>query len=320
MAGLALVVVACPVAASPGEDAMFARLRGLDRRVAIVADRLLIANATLCRRTEPAFGMVLHAIDQYPLKARPGARAAFGFGAPVAVEAVVPGAAADLVGVRADDGVVAIAGLPVAGGAKAVSTGARDAVLDRLAGMPVGAEVAVTLLRDGTAREVRIVPVAACAVRVELSMERGAEAVADDATILVGSDLVERIDEDGLAVVLAHELAHVVLNHRARLAAAGVRRGLGGEFGRSRRLMRATEDEADRLSIYLLVNAGHDAALAPAFWRAAGAGLEGVIRSRTHGAAAARARLLSDEAALLGAMPERPIRPALLDRRDAALR
>ncbi|WP_380927192.1 M48 family metalloprotease [Sphingomonas arantia] len=314
-------MVAGPVAASPAQDAMFARLRGLDRRVAVVAERLLIANATLCRRTQPAFGMVLHAIDQYPPAMRARARAAFGFVAPVAVEAVVPGAAAERGGARDDDGVVAIAGVPVAvESGTAVGTRTRDAVLDRLANVPPGAPIVLTLLRDGIAREVRLVPPAACAARVELSTDRGTNAVADEATILVGSDLVERIADDGLAVVLAHELAHVVLGHRRRLAAAGVRRGVGGAFGRSRRLTRATEDEADRMSAYLLANAGYDAGMAAAFWRTAGAGLAGSFRSRTHGAASARAQLLAEEAAVIAVMPGRPVRPALLGRRDVPLR
>ena len=48
--------------------------------------------------------------------------------------------------------------------------------------------------------------------------------------------------------------------HRVRLDAARVSRGFLGNFGRNARLIRETEVEADRLSVYLLERAGYDPA------------------------------------------------------------
>ena len=92
----------------------FAAMRSVDARLARIAHRLTIANAPICSETVPAPGLVLHAIDQYEPAYRSAARATFGFAAPVAVETVVPGSAAERAGVRADDGLVAVAGHPQA--------------------------------------------------------------------------------------------------------------------------------------------------------------------------------------------------------------
>ena len=72
------------------------------------------------------------------------------------------------------------------------------------------------------------------------------------------------------AAAVAHELAHNILGHRARLDAAGVDRGLLQQFGRNARLFKQTEIEADRLSPWLMANAGYDPRAAVRFWTAFG--------------------------------------------------
>src|SRR3546814_17247433 len=56
-------------------------------------------------------------------------------------------------------------------------------------------------------------------------------------------------DDAELAAAIAHELAHNILRHRARLDAAGVDRGLAKQFGRNARMFKQTEIEADRPSV-----------------------------------------------------------------------
>src|SRR3546814_9337771 len=69
-----------------------------------------------------------------------------------------------------------------------------------------------------------------------------------------------------LAAAVAHELAHNILRHRERLDAADVDRGLFKGFGRSARLFRQTEVEADRLSVWLMRGAGYDPQAAVRLW------------------------------------------------------
>ena len=111
-------------------------------------------------------------------------------------------------------------------------------------------------------------------------------------------------------MIFAHELAHSILRHRDRLSAADVSKGLGGEFGRDRRLNREAEIEADRLSVHLLANAGLDPVSAPVFWRSPlGKRLGGgLFRSRVYPSPEARAQQLEGEIALYlaGGAPSYP--------------
>ncbi|MBL0915092.1 MAG: M48 family metalloprotease, partial [Sphingopyxis sp.] len=95
--------------------------------------------------------------------------------------------------------------------------------------------------------------------------------MAEGRLILISKGLAEFAkNDDELAAAVAHELAHNILRHRARLDAAGVDRGLGKQFGRSARLFKQTEVEADRLSAWLLAGAGYDPAAAVRFLTAFG--------------------------------------------------
>ena len=67
--------------------------------------------------------------------------------------------------------------------------------------------------------------------------------------MVIGRKLVEAFpEEELLAAGLAHELAHNVLGHRARLE----------KSGRAWSKVKRTEREADRLSVWLLANAGYE--------------------------------------------------------------
>ena len=105
--------------------------------------------------------------------------------------------------------------------------------------------------------------------------------------VQIGVRFFERYDDADIAVVVAHELAHNILRHRARLDAAGISRGLFAEVGRNGRLIRRTEDEADLLGLHLLRNAGYDPASAPRFWRDHGGDVDGGLHGggghRGHG-------------------------------------
>jgi predicted Zn-dependent protease len=120
-----------------------------------------------------------------------------------------------------------------------------------------------------------------------------------------------------LAVIVAHELAHSVLAHRRRLAAAGVSKGLLAEFGRNGRLNRQVEREADRLSVHLLRNAGYDPQLAPTFWDKRGRQLGS---SGIHDSPKQRARLMRDEIATIPSDAPRPFLPPMLTLRDQPLK
>ncbi|WP_375271984.1 M48 family metalloprotease [Sphingomonas sp.] len=308
-------------AAAPDSRATFEALRAQDARLATIAWRLATANAALCRDRQPGTGLVLHALNQYAARDAAAARAVFGFSAPVAVEWVVPGSPAARAGVVQNEGVAALAGKPLAVPTIAHDTSAtRDAALAQLAALPVGAPVALTLADTRASRRVSIEPLPACRSEFEVVAGPKLGASSDGHVVQVGARLMETYNDDDVAVVVAHELAHTILRHRARLETAGVKWGLFGEFGRNARRFRDTETEADVLGAFLLRNAGWDPQNAVRFWQGPGKKVDpGMFRSRTHPSPKDRARIIAEALAAMPASAPTPYLPPVLAQRDAAL-
>lgn len=317
--GTSLLLSPAPATAQMSEQSL-AALRAVDLRMATIAYRLTTANAPLCRDLQPTPGWALHAVDQYDDATRPAARKVFGFAAPVAVEAVVDRGPAARAGIAADDALVAIAGAPLAGPGTGQGSATRDAALAQVAAQPGDRPLAVTIRHQGVDRAVTIPASPGCRSAFEVLLGPGMAAMSDGRTVQVAVRFFERYDDEQIAVIVAHELAHTILRHRARLEAAGVKWGLFSELGRNGRLFRRTEEEADRLGAVLMRNAGYDPEAAPRFWREHGRDVDGgFFRSRTHPSSSARATLIQAE---LNAIPKDagPIyRPPLLDSRDTPL-
>jgi hypothetical protein len=299
----------------------YAALRTVDRQLATIAHRLVTANAPICAERAPAPGFVLHARDQYAPEERARVTAALGFPAPVAVEAVVAGSAAARAGMGEGDGLVAVNGrpLPANEGATASSVH-RDAARASIESAPADAPLRLTLRRDGQDREVAVPASPGCRSSFELVLGPDLIAHADGATVQIGSAWFARVSDDEVAVLVAHELAHNILGHRARLDAAGVSRGMLAEVGRNGRLIRRTEEEADRLSVHLLRNAGYDPRIAIRFWQGPGDKADGgLFRSRTHAGAKSRAKLIEAEIATIPVDAGLPYAPPVLRTRDEVL-
>lgn len=279
--------------ASPSWAQTAASLWEQDLRLAQMAERVSGANAHLCRQTMPLTGMIVHSADQY------GAAHAkwFAQGA-VSVAQVLPGSAAERAGLLPGDGLLAVEGTPVANLPRRPFYPLRDEVFEHLALLQ--APITLDLMRDGTERRVVLDAPTGCRVLVEVLADDANTARSDGRVIQISHALAARLDEAGLAVIFAHELAHSVLEHQRRLRDAGVAEGLAAEFGRSRRLTRQAEVEADLLSAHLLANAGFDPAIAPAFWRERAAVALGprLLRSRIYPPNSERARLIEREITL----------------------
>jgi hypothetical protein len=311
-------LLASAAPASAGLNAVDLKaLRAVDLRLATIAQRLVTANVTLCREHAPATGMVLHAANQYDSETQAAARAVFGFATPVAVEAVVVGSAAARAEVVADDGVAAIGDAPLSAAAAAPSSADRDAALDLLERQ--AGPVALTIVRGGQKRAVAVPAPAGCRARFEVLLGPEMTAQADGKIVQIGVRFFERYRDEETAVIVAHELAHIVLRHTARLEAAGVKGGLLGELGRNARLGQQAETEADVLGVVLLRNAGYDAASAARFWRQHGGDIDGgMFRSRTHPATAKRVAAIEAAAAAIPA-GKGVFVPPMLAMRDVAM-
>lgn len=285
-----------------------------DTRLATIAERMLSANRDLCRQHMPLTGLVLHSEDQYRASV---AGDAFANGR-LAVGALVPGSPASAVLVPGD----AIAAIGTTRTESLVAEDdapLRDSAFALLAEQPAESTLALTIVHAGSERDVALAVQAGCRALVEIRSVSGLNARSDGRVIQINYGLAAEATDDELAVIFAHEMGHLVLEHRRRLSSAGVEKGFFGEFGRNQQLNRQVEVEADRISAHLLANAGYDPAIAPAFWRSslgrrAGGGL---LRSSTYPSAEARAQLVEREIAEYLAAGAAPTWPGhLLARRD----
>lgn len=317
MGAVAALIVAVPAGAT--DPGYWAALRAVDARMAAIAYRLATGNAELCRDLQPVPGFQLHAIDQYGKAAQAGARAAFDFARPVQVEVVVPGSPAAIAGIAPDDALVAVGDAMVVPADPTVTASSvtRDAAQALLARQPVDTPLTVTLERGGVRRIVTVAPSPGCRSAFEVLLGPALKASSDGRTVQVGVRYFERNGDDAIAAIVAHELSHTILRHRARLEAAGVKWGLLAQFGRNARLFRRTEEDADRLSVHLLRNAGYDPQVAVRFWRDEGGKDDrGFFRGATHPTARTRADALVAEIATMPALGKSLAPPVLATRDD----
>ncbi|WP_420606148.1 peptidase M48, Ste24p [Novosphingopyxis sp.] len=281
LAFICFALLCSPVAASAQDASPYRKLQALDGQLATIGYRLATANAPLCDRLDGATGLQLHDIAQY--RDRAAIDGVFAFESPVEVEAVVPGSPGQAAGIAPGDALATIgvgaAATPIAAFADGLEEDPYSRI-QRIADLfatarAAGASIRLELLRAGQPLSFTLAPVPACAGRFQLLIKDGLDAGGGGSAQMVNVNLplVQYALEDGggngegeLAAVVAHELAHNILHHHERLNAVDIDRGPLRGFGKNGRRIRATEEEADRLSVWLLANAGYDPAGAVRFW------------------------------------------------------
>jgi predicted Zn-dependent protease len=184
--------------------------------------------------------------------------------------AVVEGSPAAKAGLLADDQLVAVNGRALNIGPDAAAPPTRlfveQAQQILFEEMKKGA---VTLRVAGPAglRDIGFTAEPGCPARVELIPGQDVNAWADGQRVVISAGLLERCrTDDDLALVIAHELAHNLLHHGQRLAAA--RKAEARLFlpsGSGSATMRDTEEEADRYGVGIATAAGYDLSQAETF-------------------------------------------------------
>ena len=293
-----------PAAATPDPTEVLKALHRQDEAVERVGFRLAAANADLCPGGADA-GFSVHTLEQYGPAYRAAAATLFDLGEPPGVMAVAPSSPADAAGLREGDGIAAINGRasPAPPELPGHSDFARTAeVQGRMVEAARSPPMTLVVQRGDKRTELRIDPAPACRSLFQLTPNAGLKGEADGDYVQVASELVSlAASDDELAAVLAHELAHNVLGHRARMDALHVDRGLLAVLGRNARLIRATEREADRLGVYLLARAGYDPQKALAYWAKARTATGGLIADPTHPGWTERLALVKAEAERIAA-------------------
>lgn len=278
---LALLIFAL----TPPQAALRA-LADADLRVATTGDRLARGGQAFCPgQTVSLGGMVLQDIRQYPKREQADARAALGLGNGPTV-----------VGVAADS---SASGLIIPGDVILAADGVVPA--DSKAGDPYGAVAAVETLvemalvrgttdlrvrRNGREVVVGIEGQVGCATRFQIVPRLGLNGQADGRYVQVGGKLMDFVaSDDELAAVMAHELAHNILQHNV-----------------SKTPSKRAEYEADRLSVWLVARAGYDVDAIIPFWTRLGKRTDyGIFADGTHPGWKKRIAALADAVALLRA-------------------
>lgn len=306
-AALAALPLPAPAAAAPGaadRTASLLAMRELDRRVATAGHRLAVGAADLCAERESHYGFFIHDLSQYGAAHRPAAIRAFGLDRGPAVLALAADGPAERAGLAPDDAILAVDGAPLP--AAALAPDAAFAGVERMIGAIEQAfgdgAAEIEVLRGGERHSIRVAAETGCVTRFQLIPSAELNARADGRYVQLSTAIGGYVaDEAELAAVVAHELAHNILQHRRRLDAAGVARGLLRNFGGHARLFRQTEDEADRLSIHLLDRAGYDPRAAIRFWRRFGPRGLGLFGSPRHHGWRDRIASFEEEIAALAA-------------------
>lgn len=230
------------------EDVL-AEYQDLNLRLARVAAPLRLKNAKLCPRTRRDPGFTIHRIEDYPKPVRPMAEALLGVKpGGIYVRAVRPGTSAAEARIEPGDQILAV-------NANAISSGQLMDTYNR-AVLRNGFESVLSKvnIRTASGQEflARIRPETACDIASKVVFSNDINGHTDGTDVLITSALMRSVPDDtNLALVIAHEMAHVIAGHT--------------DLAPSQTL----ELEADRMALVLMARAGYDIEAAVAYWKSA---------------------------------------------------
>jgi membrane-associated protease RseP (regulator of RpoE activity) len=243
-----------------------------DQRVADTSWRIASRNADTCPKLWAALGVSLHHVSQYEPAYRAAAQAAFGLDDSYpSLLAVAEGSPASAAGLKPNDTVRAVNGADLADKSReqkrAASYDAVSAAMAALEALPEQRAAILSIERGGQGLEVSVTPQNVCRSRVELAPGNAINANANGLVAQISGRLVDWVgSDDELALVIAHEMAHNLLDHPKRLNEKSALSGLATSLGLSGKAQRQMELEADRVGILMAAGAGYNYKIAPDFW------------------------------------------------------
>lgn len=296
--------------AAAAERAPGSFLREADHRIITIVYRLGVAGRALCPEPFPLTGLAFHHLAEYRPQDRREASVRYGVDRGIGILSVVEDSPAARSGFAAGDVILSVNGSAVSPPAaiasepdenrrRALMHAAEERLEEQLRHGPARIEV----LRGADVRTATLGSVPGCPARGRLARSGQDNAFADGRYAIMTTGFLGFFrNDDELAVALAHELAHNILRHPQQLEARGVpQRGIMRQIGRNARLVRATEEEADRLSVRLLAAAGYDLGAIIPFWRRLYARPDAILQIiSAHPSLRARERIIGEVLAELG--------------------
>ena len=243
-----------------------------DQRVADAAWRIASRNADSCPKLWASIGVSLQHVSQYEPAYRAAAQAAFGLDDTYpSILAVVEGSPASAAGLKPNDTVRAVNSADLAdkswGEKSAASYDAVSAAMAALEALPEQRASVLSIERGSQRLEVSVTPQNVCRSRVELAPGNAVNANANGLVAQISGRLVNWVEsDDELALVIAHEMAHNLLDHPKRLNEKSALSGLATSLGLAGKAQRQMELEADRMGIMMVARAGYNYKIAPDFW------------------------------------------------------
>lgn len=237
-------------------------LVGKDQRVARIAWSLAVANADLCPANRLRVGWTLHSASQYGPALRSLAERRFGFvGDLPGVLAAPAGSGAALAGLDTGDVILSVNDRLLDPGGP-VSRRSYDGLQANISQLDQAAQqgpLQLKVRRGGRDRDVVVNPLMACAYVTQIEVRDDLRSLSDGRTVFISDKLVDlTADDDQLAFILAHELAHAVLEHRTVSDVSGQRGALNALITLDRNGGSRSETDADIMGLYLLARAGFD--------------------------------------------------------------
>jgi hypothetical protein len=230
-------------------------------RLARVAAPLRLKNKSLCPNTRRDPGFTIHKLEDYPEPMRPMAEALLGVKpGGLYVRAVRPNTSAEKARLEAGDQILGVNGNVIS--PKPLMETYNRAVLRN------GFESVLSKVKIRTANGqeyvARIRPDTACDIPVKVIFSNDINGHTDGTDVLITSALMRSVPDDtNLALVIAHEMAHVIAGH--------------AEMFPTQEL----ELEADRMALVLMARAGYDVEAAVAYWKDAAHPHEGGTKSES---------------------------------------
>ena len=243
-----------------------------DQRVADTAWRIAARNADSCTKIWAALGVSLQHVSQYAPAYRAAAQAAFGLDdAYPSILAVAEGSPASAAGLKPNDTLRAVNGADLARKSGEQTTAASyyavSAAMAVLEALPEQKAAILSVEREGQRLDVSVTPQNVCRSRVELAPGNAINANANGLVAQISGRLVNWVqNDDELALVIAHEIAHNLIDHPKRLSEKSTLSSLATSLGLSGKAQRQMELDADRMGIIMAAGAGYNYKIAPDFW------------------------------------------------------
>jgi len=290
LAGLA---VACaPVSKLPKVDSALAEIEEQKQRELVLKDnvaqyqrlqnisfKIMAANADICGEvTRYGSGIQLGNASSFGKEFKPAVTRVFGFGEALHVTSVARGSPGDEAGLIFGDVLVSINDweTPVGKGA----SGKAAKKFQELS--KENKAIDVLIVRKGEKRRLTLRPTKVCDYGVILEYADIVNAFADGENIIVATGMMRFVSNDNeLAVVVAHEVAHNQMGHIDKkegnaaiglifdILFAGLGVSTGGLFSDigAQAYSEDFEAEADYVGLYMMARADYPIDEAPNFWR-----------------------------------------------------